>query len=75
MKYNHIRTITTAIISLLTVAAFSIPAKRVWRTAQLANGTAIEVMLVGDENGHWYIDKDGKALAKDKEGKLYYLTT
>lgn len=74
MKYNHIRTIATAFISLLTVAAFSVPAKRVWRTAQFANGTAIEVMLIGDENGHWYIDKDGKALAKDKDGKLYYLT-
>ncbi|MCM1079587.1 MAG: M6 family metalloprotease domain-containing protein [Bacteroidales bacterium] len=74
MRHSYIKTAVTAIISLMAATAFSVPAKRVWKTAQLTNGTTVEIMLVGDENGHWYVDKNGNALAKDEKGYLYYLT-
>lgn len=74
MKHHLIRQAVTAIMLSMAVTAFSVPAKRMWRTASLADGTTIEVMLVGDEYGHWYVDRNGKALAKNNDGKLSYLT-
>lgn len=74
MRHHYIRTAVTAITLLLAVTAFAIPAKRVWRTMPLTDGTTISALLVGDENGHWYVDENGKTLAKNSEGKLYYLT-
>jgi len=51
-----------AIMYLMAISVFCMPAKRVWRIVTLADGTTIEVMTVGDEHGHWLVDRKGKAL-------------
>lgn len=53
---------------------FAVPAKRIWKDIQLKDGSSITVMLVGDEHGHWYLDKDGRAL-NIKDGAVQYLST
>lgn len=40
----------------------------------MANGSMVNAMLVGDENGHWYVDEQGNAMLKDAKGHLCYLS-
>ena len=49
------------LIALLATAfsAMAIPALRQWRTVQQPDGTSLELMLVGDENLHYYVTRDG----------------
>lgn len=53
---------------LATSHSMAAPAKRVWRTITLADGTTIEARLTGDEHGHWYIDRDGRTFDIDETG-------
>ena len=62
------------ILYMVAVSAFSIPAKRIWQTMTLADGTAIEVVQVGDAHGHWYTDRNGKALRPNENGMLQYIS-
>lgn len=72
--YNITRIALIAIISLVTVSAFSVPAKKVWRTITLSNGQEIEAMLIGDEHGHWFVDRNNQPLRLDNSGRANYLT-
>ena len=49
-------TLLTAII--LAMAAMAVPALRQWRTVEQPDGSRLELMLVGDENLHYYITRD-----------------
>lgn len=62
------------IMSMVTINAFCAPPRKVWHTMQLADGRAIEVMLVGDEHGHWLVDRDGKSLSRGEDGNVHYLS-
>lgn len=44
----------------LAVMAYAVPARRGWQTRTQADGTTIEVQLVGDEYYHYLINRDGK---------------
>ena len=44
----------------MTVSLYAVPAKRGWQTRTQADGTTIEVQLIGDEFYHYLINRDGK---------------
>lgn len=73
MNIKYIKIITLmAIMYLMAISVFCMPAKRVWRIVTLADGTTIEVMTVGDEHGHWLVDRKGKAL-RIENGEIEYI--
>jgi len=50
----------TLSLMAMTMTMMAVPAKRgLWSTVQLANGTEVQVQLVGDEHGHWLRDANG----------------
>ena len=44
----------------VTLAAYAVPARRGWQTRTQADGTTIEVQVIGDEFYHYMINRDGK---------------
>lgn len=62
------------LLSLISVICLAMPAKRIKRSLTLADGTTVMATLVGDENGHWYVDDMGKALSEDNTGVAHYLS-
>lgn len=50
-------TISLLLVSIITMA---IPARRVKKTITLKDGTAVEVILQGDENVHYYLTEDDR---------------
>jgi M6 family metalloprotease-like protein len=69
------RTILTILLSLITISCLAIPAKRVRKNLTLTDGSIVVATLTGDENGHWYVDDQGKALTEDSMGTAHYLST
>ena len=60
--------ISAAIIGAM--AAYAVPAKRVYRTFTQPDGTTVTAMVVGDEHAHYYVSSEGVAMTKDKDGFL-----
>ena len=50
----------TLVVMAISLATFAVPAKRGWQTRTQADGTQIEVQVVGDEFYHYTINRDGK---------------
>lgn len=48
-------------VPCFSVTAYAVPALRVKRAITLADGTQKQVMLVGDENMHFYLDAENNA--------------
>ena len=44
----------------LAIAAYAVPARRGWQTRTQADGSTIEVQVIGDEFYHYTINRDGK---------------
>lgn len=59
------RTLLSLLLLTTAAAASAMPARRAWRTVTLTDGTRTEATLVGDEHGHWLVDRQGRALASD----------
>ena len=53
---------------LASATALAVPAKRVKKTIMLEDGTQKEVVLVGDENVHYYLDAENIAYTCNEEG-------
>ena len=49
-----------AVLCSLVMAANAVPARRGWQTRTQADGTTIEVQVIGDEFYHYTINRDGK---------------
>ena len=65
--------ILSILFSLVAMTCLAIPAKRVRKSLTLADGTTVMATLTGDENGHWYVNDQGKALTEDNTGVAYYI--
>ncbi len=50
----------TLVVMAISLATFAVPAKRGWQTRTQADGTQIEVQVIGDEFYHYTINRDGK---------------
>ena len=59
---------TFVLFCVLAVAANAIPAKRGWQTRTQADGTTIEVQVVGDEFYHFTINRDGLQVRENEKG-------
>ena len=65
--------ILSLLLSLVAMTCLAIPAKRVRKSLTLTDGTTITATLIGDENGHWYVDDQGRALSEDSTGIAHYM--
>ncbi len=59
------------IMLLVVVNTSAVPAKRVWRSYVQSDGSCIELMLVGDENLHYYITRDEVPVVEEDEQFCY----
>ena len=50
----------------LAIAAYAVPARRGWQTRTQADGSTIEVQVIGDEFYHYTINRDGKQVREIK---------
>lgn len=66
--------ILSLLLSLVAMTCLAIPAKRVWKSLTLSDGTTVTATLVGDENGHWYVDDQGRTLSEDSTGIAHYMS-
>ena len=66
--------ILSLLLSLVAMTCLAIPAKRVRKSLTLTDGTTITATLIGDENGHWYVDDQGRALSEDSTGIAHYMS-
>jgi M6 family metalloprotease-like protein len=62
------------LITLISLGAAAIPAKKGVRTYTQADGTTISVSLVGDESFHSFVTTDGLAVRQGEDGNFYYVT-
>lgn len=58
---------------LLSIGAGAVPARRGWQTRQLADGTTVQVQLVGDEFYHYWVTPDGKRAQRQEDGSFIVL--
>ena len=52
--------ILSLVVMTISLAAFAVPARRGWQTRTQADGTTIEVQVIGDEFYHYTINREGK---------------
>jgi M6 family metalloprotease-like protein len=52
--------VSLAIVSVITMMAYAVPARRGWQTRTQADGTTIEVQQMGDEFYHYMINREGQ---------------
>ena len=52
--------ITMVLLCVLAVAVNAVPARRGWQTRTQADGTTIEVQVIGDEFYHYTINREGQ---------------
>lgn len=60
-----------AIITLLTLSAWAVPARRIFTTYTQPDGTQVKLALVGDEHFHYLMTQDGVAMHKDGESGFF----
>lgn len=63
MKY-----LFAAVMFILSVTAWAVPALRVKKSIILSDGTQKEVVLMGDENLHFYVDAENNAYTCNQDG-------
>lgn len=68
------KTITTILLTLLTVAMLAVPARRISQTITLEDGSIVETQLVGDEFGHWLVDKSNRHYSAMPDGSFRQLS-
>ena len=54
------KSIVLLFVGTLSVSLFAVPARRGWQTRTQADGTTVEIQLIGDEFCHYMINRDGK---------------
>ena len=68
-KYSKL--IFTAILSAMASSAYAVPAKPGLITVTQADGTTLQVRLMGDERFHFYLTEDGYLLQNDNDTYYY----
>ncbi len=64
------RVLFVLLMASLVTMAHAVPALSVWRTYHQSDGTEVQLMLLGDENFHYFITTDHIAVVE--EGGSYY---
>ena len=55
--------------------AMAVPAEKRWQTCTLSDGTKMELMLTGDEHGHWFKARDGQCYDRQADGSMRLLSS
>lgn len=66
------RKIILATLICVASLSFAVPAKKEWRTFKQPDGTTIELMLVGDENLHYFLTRDNVPVVSDANNQYCY---
>ena len=69
------RNIIAALLMMMAATAFAVPAKKFWRTVKQVDGTMLELMLIGDENLHFFITRDSVPVVEDGSRYCYARNT
>ena len=56
----------------LTLSAGAVPALKKWRSCQQTDGNRVDLLLVGDENLHYYMTTDGLVVLQNENGDYVY---
>ena len=67
MKINTTKILAVCLL-MISTTAMAVPAKRVKKTVTLADGTKKEVVLMGDENMHFYQDAENNVYTRNSDG-------
>lgn len=57
-------------LAFLPVFLYAVPARSVWQWMKCADGTMVEVRLVGDEHHHYYMTREQRAMRLDGNNLL-----
>ena len=57
-----------AVLLLLTLTTYAVPARPGWQTQSQPDGTTIQLQLMGDEFCHYWINRDGQVVQPDTNG-------
>ena len=60
------------LLILLAGSMMAVPALREWRSCVQPDGTVVDLMLVGDENYHYYMTRDGLVVLAREDGAFVY---
>ena len=60
--------LTILVLCSAVMAANAVPARRGWQTQTQADGSTIEVQVIGDEFYHYTINRDGQRIRMNEEG-------
>lgn len=73
MKYSiFLKTaLVTAFMAICAVSALAVPARPGMNTFTQPDGSELQVRIVGDENGHYYLTEDGYLIVNENE-TFYY---
>ena len=63
----------SALLALGAMTVMAIPAKKSWKKIVQADGSVVEVTLAGDETMHYYVTRDGVALARVADNRYCYV--
>lgn len=63
-----------AVLLLLTLTTYAVPARPGWQTKSQPDGSTIQVRLVGDEFHHYWTDSNGNMVKQDANGYWQVLT-
>ena len=66
------RSFLLATLLCVAYSLFAIPAKKEWRTFVQPDGSTIQLMLVGDENLHYYLTRDNVPVVRDATEQFCY---
>ncbi|MBR3100422.1 MAG: M6 family metalloprotease domain-containing protein [Muribaculaceae bacterium] len=64
--------ITLIMFCAVAMCAMAIPALRQWQTVTQPDGTTLDLMMVGDENLHYYITRDQVPVVQTDESTYCY---
>ena len=64
------RALLTSALSLMALSALAVPAKPGIHTYVQPDGSTVQVQLVGDEWGRYYLTPEGQILLPDEQGRL-----
>lgn len=64
--------LTLTIVAVWAICAQAVPALKKWRNFTQTDGTQVSLMLVGDENLHYYKTTDGLVVVQDENGNYVY---
>lgn len=62
------KSVWIVLLTAVTMTVFAVPAKRGWQTVEQADGTTVELQLIGDEFNHYWVNRAGEEVRLNAAG-------